>query len=633
MAPFFTVVIVNYNSGTCLARCVQALKAQSFRDFTVIVVDNASSDDSLRALDDLPAGWQAIRLDRNTGFAAANNHAFALAASPWVAALNPDAFAEPDWLAQIALGIARHPEAASFGSLQIDAADPCRLDGAGDVYHASGLLWRGGFGQPLSRQQGEGEVISPCAAAAVYRREIVEAFGGFDEDFFCYGEDMDLGLRLRLAGHRSIQLANAVVRHVGGASGGRRSDFALYHGMRNRLWLFVKLMPAPAFWLLAPVHGLITLMLLIRAVLKGEIRVALRALGDGLRGLGGAWRKRRRIQLLRRAWPLLRWSPSAPARRRPFLRWVEGKARLAPAAGPGGVGVAMVSYNTGPPLMHAVDAVLADPAVERVVVVDNGNPPGDRAALLARAAAEPRLRHLEGQGNIGFAAGCNLAARHIDSEFLLLLNPDCVLPPGAADLLRAELRCQAGPALLGAVMVDGAGKVQRATRRNLPSLANLLGEALRLHRLVPSWPRIEIEGPLPAETTAVPAISGAAMFLSRANYWALGGLDSGYFLHVEDLDLCARFRRAGGEVLLVPSLRLHHERSSSAASPLFIERHKTEGFRRYFRKQGLGPGQRSLLEIALYARFSLLVARGLVMQALPGLAPSPARRGRRRGSR
>jgi N-acetylglucosaminyl-diphospho-decaprenol L-rhamnosyltransferase len=628
LPPFFTVVIVNYNSGGCLARCLLALQAQSFRDFAVIVVDNASTDDSLPALDRLPEGWRAIRLGRNTGFAAANNHAFALAASPWVAALNPDAFPEPDWLQQVALGIERYPEAAAFGSLQIDAAHPDRLDGAGDVYHASGLLWRGGFGQPLSHQQGEGEVISPCAAAAVYRREVVEALGGFDEDFFCYGEDMDLGLRLRLAGYRSVQLANAVVRHVGGASGGRRSGFALYHGMRNRLWLFVKLMPAPAFWLLAPLHGLVTLMLILRAALKGEIRVGLRALGDAARGLGGAWRKRRRIQRLRRAWPLIRWSPLAPARRRPFLKPIEGRAGLKPAEADGGVGVAMVSYNTGPLLRQALAAALADPTVERVVVVDNGNPPEDRAALAAHAAAEPRLVHIEGQGNIGFAAGCNLAARHIDSEFLLLLNPDCVLPPGAADLLRKELRRRDKPALLGAVMVDGEGQVQRATRRNLPSLANLLGEALRLHRLFPSWPRLEIEGPLPPATAAVPAVSGAAMFLSRANYWALGGLDSGYFLHVEDLDLAARFRRAGGEVLLVPSLRLHHGRSSSAASPLFVEWHKTRGFRRYFRRQGLGLGQRLLLEAALHARFGFLVTKALLSRG-----PSLGRRGRRRGSR
>ena len=242
-----------------------------------------------------------------------------MATSPWVAALNPDAFAEPDWLEQVALGIRRYPEAGAFGSLQIDAASPGRLDGAGDVYHATGLLWRGGFGQPLAHQRGEGEIISPCGAAAVYRREAVAALGGFDEDFFCYAEDVDLGFRLRLAGHRSIQLANAVVRHVGGASGGRRSDFALYHGMRNRLWVFVKVMPGPAFWLLAPVHGLITLVMALRAILLGEARVSLRALGDGIRGLGGAWRKRQLIQRARRGspWPVIRLAPFAPLRRRP----------------------------------------------------------------------------------------------------------------------------------------------------------------------------------------------------------------------------------------------------------------------------------------------------------------------------
>ena len=201
MPPFFTVVIVNYNSGACLARCLEALQAQRFRDFTVIVVDNASTDDSVQALEGLPAGWQAIRLDRNTGFAAGNNHAFALATSPWVAALNPDAFAEPDWLEQVAQGSSATPRPAPSAPCRSMPLRPGRLDGAGDVYHATGLLWRGGFGQPLAHQRGEGEIISPCAAAAVYRREAVAALGGFDEDFFCYGEDVDLGFRLRLAGH------------------------------------------------------------------------------------------------------------------------------------------------------------------------------------------------------------------------------------------------------------------------------------------------------------------------------------------------------------------------------------------------------------------------------------------------
>ncbi len=622
---FFTVVVVNYNSGDCLGRCLAALRAQSFRDFTAIVVDNGSTDDSIRALDGLPDAWQSVRLGRNAGFAAANNHAIAMTASPWVALLNPDAFAEPDWLAQIRCAMERYPDADAFGSLQVDARRPDRLDGAGDVYHPCGIYWRGGFGHPLARQPGEGEVIAPCAAAAVYRRAALVAVGGFDEDFFCYCEDVDLGFRLRLAGHGAIQLANAVVRHVGGASGGRRSDFALYHGVRNRLWLFVKNMPSPGFWLLLPLHLLATGILGLRALLLGEVRVFGRALADGCRGLGAVWRKRRAIQARRRGspWPVLCWSVPALVRRRAYLRPRQGDAKLAAAETAGGVGVAMVSYNTGPLLTKAVEAALADPLVERVVVVDNGNPADARALLARRASEEPRLLHLSGQGNIGFAAGCNLAARHIESDHLLLLNPDCVLPAGGVARLREELRRRPRPALLGGVMVDERGEVQRATRRNLPSLANLLGEALRLYRLFPQWPRLEIEGPLPVETIPVPAISGAAMFLTRESYWALGGLDPGYFLHVEDLDLCARFRRAGGEVCLVPDVRVRHGRSSSDAGRLFIEWHKTRGFRRYFRKQGLGLAPRLLLEAALLARLALVATAAWLR---------PASRGRRPGS-
>src|SRR5262249_39086513 len=154
-------------------------------------------------------------------------------------------------------------------------------------------------------------------------------------------------------------------------------------------------------------------------------------------------------------------------------------------------------------------------------VADNGNPEALQAALARKAAAEPRLTVIAGQGNIGFAAGSNLAARHLSQDYLLFLNPDCVLPPGAAGQLRQALKQQERPALLGAAMVDRKGQVQRATRRHLPTPANLLVEALRLYRLRPDWQRLEIEDPLPEGIAAVPVVSGAAMALTRANFWAL----------------------------------------------------------------------------------------------------------------
>jgi len=602
------VVVVNFNSGQYLARCLAALRAQRFRDFTVVVVDNASSDESLQALNDLPPGWRAIRLEQNIGFAAANNRAIAAVESPWIAALNPDAFAEPDWLAQLMRGTARYPDAAAFGSLQIDGIRPDRLDGAGDAYHVSGLYWRGGFRRPLAGRCIEGEILSPCAAAALYHRDALLAVGGFDEDFFCYGEDVDLAFRLRLAGHPSIQLANAVVRHIGGGSGGGRGTFARYHGARNRLWVFVKNMPPALFWPMMPVHLLVNLVMAVPAAINGELGAFARGLRDGVIGLPKALRKRRVIQRRRRGGVLavLCWSPLAAARRWPIVRLAAADEHLARAEGDGRVAIAMVSYRTGSVLFAAIDAALADTAVERLILVDNGNSSEVRAELAGRAAIEPRLKIIVGQGNIGFAAGCNLAVRHSEQDYVLLLNPDCVLPADAAQKFRAELRRRETPALLGAVMIDDDGREQRATRRNLPTPAGLLGEALHIHRLIPGWPRIEMAGALPATVAAVPAISGAAMFLTRENYWALGGLDGGFFLHVEDLDFCARFQAAGGEVCLVPGIRIRHARSSSAARHLAIEWYKARGFRRYFRKRGMPVWQRPLMDLAILARFALL---------------------------
>jgi N-acetylglucosaminyl-diphospho-decaprenol L-rhamnosyltransferase len=609
--PRVGIVIVNYNSGPHLARCLASLAGQRFRDFTVIIVDNASSDDSARACETMPAGWRLVKLAYNAGFATANNRAIALLDSPWVATLNPDTIAEPDWLEQMMLGIERYPDAAAFGSLQLAALRPDRLDGAGDAYHASGVYWRGGFNKPIARQAGEGEAFSVCAAAALYNREILVELGGFDDDFFCYGEDVDVGFRLRLAGYRSIQLANAVVLHVGGACVGEHSVFAVFHGQRNRVWLFVKNMPVGLFWPLLPAHLVSCLILLLIDIQRGRARAGLAALAAAAKGLPGAWRKRGPIQRARRGGPrpVLVWSLLAPVTRRPVLRPVRARVRLRPATEAGGIGVAMVSYRTGGVLLAAIDAALADPAVEKVVVVDNGNPIELRAALAERAQAEPRLSVIAGQGNIGFAAGCNLAARHLDQDYLLILNPDCVLPPEGGAKLREALKGHERPALLGAVMVDRDGRVQRATRRHLPTPANLLVEATRLYRLRPGWERLEIDEPLPEEILPVPVVSGATMFLTRANFWALGGFDAGYFLHVEDIDLCERFGAAGGDVLLLPSVRILHERSSSAASRRFVEWQKARSFRRYFRKHELPRWQRLLVALALYARFALIALR------------------------
>ncbi|MGF1543499.1 MAG: glycosyltransferase family 2 protein [Parvularculaceae bacterium] len=219
----------------------------------------------------------------------------------------------------------RYPSVDAFGSLQVDAADPTRLDGVGDAYFFAGAPYRGGFGEKRSADIPDGECFAPCAAAAFYRRETFAALGGFTEHFFCYGEDVDLGFRLRLAGGRCVQLNRAVVAHEGSGVTGRRSGFTMYHGHRNRIWTYVRNMPGPIFWPGLPFHLLVNAYLLLRFAPRNEAGPYLRALRDAVRAAPREWRARREIQAARVASVAaiaraLTWSPLKLAGKRPDLR-------------------------------------------------------------------------------------------------------------------------------------------------------------------------------------------------------------------------------------------------------------------------------------------------------------------------
>ena len=299
------VIIVNFNSGALLAECLRHLQAQTRRPERVIVVDNASQDGSAdRSAAEYP-GVALVRMAQNIGFAAANNLAARQAGEvEWLALLNPDAFPEPEWLERLLQAGSAYPDCASFGSRMVDASDPHRLDGTGDIYHVSGLAWRRDHGRPASSGGREaGEIFAPCAAAALYRRAVFCEIGGFDEDYFCYFEDVDVGFRLQLRGHRCRYAPDAVVRHVGSALTGRRSAFSVYHGHRNLVWTWCKNMPGPLFWRYLPQHLLLNLIDVVWFVLRGQGRVILRAKWDALRGLPRCWRKRAIVQSQRRVSP------------------------------------------------------------------------------------------------------------------------------------------------------------------------------------------------------------------------------------------------------------------------------------------------------------------------------------------
>ena len=133
----------------------------------------------------------------------------------------------------------------------------------------------------------------------MHHRDIFLKAGGFDEDYFCYAEDIDLGFRLRLLGDRCLYVPDAVVHHKGSASTGKRRDFSIYHGHRNLVWAYVKNMPGPLFWLYLPLHVALNAASIVWYLLKGRWRVILKAKWDAIKGLPGMWKKRRAIQARR----------------------------------------------------------------------------------------------------------------------------------------------------------------------------------------------------------------------------------------------------------------------------------------------------------------------------------------------
>jgi len=299
--PRVSIVIVSWNSAAYLSRCLGALASQTFRDFEVLLIDNASTDGSTDGLEGkYPGlGLRHERLGANLGFAAANNIGAHLARGPWLVLLNPDAFPEPSWLEQLVRASASHP-ASFFASRQIQTKRPTRLDGEGDIYYTSGLALRRSYNRRGFAPGPPREVFSACAAAAMYPlRDFLDA-GGFDEDYFAYHEDVDLGFRLRLRGLRCILVATAIVRHVGAASTGSRRAFSIYHGHRNLVWTYAKDMPSPWFWLYLPLHILVNLLSILYFALAGHAVAILRAKFDALRGLPRALSKRRLVQAQRK---------------------------------------------------------------------------------------------------------------------------------------------------------------------------------------------------------------------------------------------------------------------------------------------------------------------------------------------
>jgi len=279
------------------------------------------------------------------------------------------------------------------------------------------------------------------------------------------------------------------------------------------------------------------------------------------------------------------------------------------------ISVVMVVYRTGEALIQSIKHVLDEPLVDEFVIIDNGSPPRDAEMLRALGLTEPRVILEQGHGNVGFARGANMGALTARGEYIIFLNPDANLQPGCVAALVTAFRGQSTPTVVGARVMNVDGSEQRGGRRGEVTPVTTLLSFGHLTQRYPKLAGFEIHRehePLPRSPVPMPTISGACFALRRRDFEALDGFDEGYFLHVEDIDLCWRARQAGGQVIFQPKAQVVHLGHTSLEHPVKVEFHKGVGLSRYFIKRADTLGRYAIAVILAPAILLMSISRPLL---------------------
>src|SRR5262245_46607498 len=303
-APTVSVVIPNHNGATerdgltFLELILSSLREQSFRDFDVTVVDDASTDDSIAYLEREWPDVEVVTLERNAGFAVAVNTGIRASTGEYIALLNNDVELSSDWLEELVRELDADAKAGFVTGKILGYEHRNRIDEAGQDYYTCGRFSPRGQGEAdLGNYEERATIPIATAAASIYRREAVEGAGFFDEDYFLYCEDSDLCLRMLLGGYRGLYVPKPRAYHVGGGTTGHGSELARFHVLRNGLITLIKNLPGLVFW-----RSLLKILVYehhqYRAQIEGGYgrRTWLRAYWSVLKMLPGTLRKRIRIQ-------------------------------------------------------------------------------------------------------------------------------------------------------------------------------------------------------------------------------------------------------------------------------------------------------------------------------------------------
>lgn len=239
-----TIIIPNYNGKHFMEPCLKSLAEQTYKDFKILVVDNASSDGSIEYMQNNYPEIELISLSENYGFSKAVNVGIKHSHTPYVILLNNDTTVDKHYIEAMVKAIEKSPKIFSVSSKMIQMYHPDLIDSAGDLYTLFGWGVCRGSGRPVSNYMKSDEIFTACAGAAIYRRNVFEKIGYFDENHFAYLEDIDVGYRARIYGYHNTYCPYALVYHVGsGTSGSKYNAFKVKLSARNNVYLIYKNMP------------------------------------------------------------------------------------------------------------------------------------------------------------------------------------------------------------------------------------------------------------------------------------------------------------------------------------------------------------------------------------------------------
>jgi len=292
-----SVIIPNWNGKDFLGPCLESVYRQEFKDLETIIIDNGSSDGSVSFVENNFPQVRVIRFEQNTGFSSAVNAGILASSTPYVAMLNNDTEVHPLWLKELVASLETDPKAGSAASKILFSSDRHSVNSAGDEFSWFGVAYHRRLARGDAHLYDEPRyVFSACGAAALFRKELFDAVGLFDESFFAYQEDVDLGFRAQLLGYRCLFVPRAIVYHKSRMTSSRVIGLRFYLNQRNKYFVLIKNFPAKLFILCLPLILLFEGFCLLRAIVSGHLIIYFKALKGVSDHFPEMFRRRRQIQ-------------------------------------------------------------------------------------------------------------------------------------------------------------------------------------------------------------------------------------------------------------------------------------------------------------------------------------------------